>query len=88
MAIPNKTNLQTMDYSYMGVPYVQVASKSGIDLDGLDYSFFGQPFYGAEEPVVAKKESPLSNRMVALAKPYRTVLVTLSSMDTIDAKLF
>ena len=48
MAIPNKTNLQTLDYSYMGAPYIQVASKSGIDLDGLDYSYCGQPFWGAE----------------------------------------
>ena len=49
MAIPTKTNLQTMDYSFFGEPYVQVASKSGVELDGLDYSYFGVPFWGAED---------------------------------------
>lgn len=48
MALPNRTALLTLDYSYFGQPYVQVATKSGIDLDGLDYSYFGQPFWGAE----------------------------------------
>ena len=49
MTIPTKTNLQTMDYSSFGEPYVQVGSKSGVEFDGLDYSFFGEPFWGAED---------------------------------------
>ena len=49
MAIPTKTDLQKMDYSFFGEPYVQVGSKSGVELDGLDYSFFGEPFWGAED---------------------------------------
>ena len=48
MALPTKTNLETMDYSYGGVPFVSVATKSGIDLDTMDYSFGGVPFWGAE----------------------------------------
>ena len=36
MALPTKTNLETMDYSYGGVPVVSVATKAGIDLDTLD----------------------------------------------------
>ncbi len=46
MALPTKTDLQTLDYSFFGEPYIQVASKSGIELDGLDYSFFGEPYWG------------------------------------------
>ena len=49
MALPTKTDLQKLDQSFFGEPYVQVASKSGVELDGLDYSFFGEPFWGAEE---------------------------------------
>ena len=48
MALLTKTNLETMDYSYGGVPFVSVATKSGIDLDTMDYSFGGVPFWGAE----------------------------------------
>ena len=48
MALPTKTNLETMDYSYGGVPFVSVAAKSGIDLDTLDYSYAGVPFWGLE----------------------------------------
>jgi hypothetical protein len=46
MAIPTKTDLQKLDYSCFGEPYVQVGSKSGVELDGLEYSFFGEPFWG------------------------------------------
>ena len=49
MALPTKTNLETMDYSYGGVPFVSVATKAGIDLDTLDYSYAGVPFWGLEE---------------------------------------
>jgi hypothetical protein len=28
--------------------FPQVAAKSGIDLDGMDYSYLGEPFWGAE----------------------------------------
>ena len=49
MALPTKTDLQTMDYSYGGVPFVSVATKAGIDLDTLDYSYAGVPFWGVED---------------------------------------
>ena len=48
MALPTNTDLQTMDYSYGGVPFVSVAAKAGIDLDTLDYSYGGVPFWGLE----------------------------------------
>ena len=48
MTLPTKTNLETMDYSYGGVPFVSVATKAGIDLDTLDYSYAGVPFWGLE----------------------------------------
>ena len=54
MALPTKTNLETMDYSYGGVPFVSVATKAGIALDTLDYSYAGVPFWAVmpsgEEP--------------------------------------
>jgi hypothetical protein len=54
MTLPTKTNLETMDYSYGGVPFVSVATKAGIDLDTLDYSYAGVPFWAVmpsgEEP--------------------------------------
>ena len=47
MTLPNKTDLQTMDYSYGGVPFVYVTSKTDINTDTLDYSFGGVPFFVA-----------------------------------------
>ena len=44
MALPNKTNLETMDYSYSGLPFVDVPAKSTIDTSTMDYSYGGLPF--------------------------------------------
>jgi len=49
MAKPTRTDIITMDYSFLGIPFVQVAAKSSIDTDGLDYSFLGEPFTGLTE---------------------------------------
>jgi hypothetical protein len=49
MALPTRDNLLTMDFSYMGEPFVQVAAKSSVDTDGLDYSYLGEPFTGLTE---------------------------------------
>jgi len=46
MALPTRTNLLTLDYSENGSPFCNIASKSGISLDGLDYSENGSPFWG------------------------------------------
>ena len=48
MALPTKTNLETLDYSYGGVPFVSVAAKAGINSNTLDYSYGGIPFWGVE----------------------------------------
>ena len=45
MSLPTRDNLLKMDYSYNGQPFVQVTSKTGIDLNTLDYSYLGQPFW-------------------------------------------
>jgi len=55
MALPNKTDLQTMDYSYQGQPFVNVPAKSSIDLTTMDHSYQAQPFVGnpaASSPAV------------------------------------
>ena len=45
MSLPTRDNLLTTDYSHMGQPFVQVTSKTGIDLNTMDYSYLGQPFW-------------------------------------------
>jgi len=49
MALPDRDDILTMDYSDDGSPFVLVAAKSGIELDGLDYSMIGSPWWGLEE---------------------------------------
>src|SRR4030066_190433 len=39
-------DLITMDYSFLGQPFVSGAAKSAIDLTTLDYAYLGQPFLG------------------------------------------
>jgi hypothetical protein len=44
MAIPNKTDLQTMDFSYLGEPFVDVPANVAIVTTTMDYSYLGEPF--------------------------------------------
>lgn len=44
MALPTSTDLQTMDYSYAGQPFVNVPSKATIDTGTMDWSYAGLPF--------------------------------------------
>lgn len=48
MSLPTRDNITTIDYSKDGSPWVNVTSKSGIDVDGLDWSKNGEPWWGLE----------------------------------------
>lgn len=48
MATPTQENLGTMDYSYLGIPFVNVESKTGQNTNSLDFSYLGLPFVGAQ----------------------------------------
>jgi len=43
MALPTVDDLLTLDYAHNGVPLVQVASKPGIDFQGMDLADNAQP---------------------------------------------
>lgn len=44
MALPTDEDLKTMDYSYLGQPFVFVPAKVTIDTETMDYPYLGQPF--------------------------------------------
>jgi len=44
MALPNKTDLQTLDYSYGGLPFADVESNSSVNTQTMDYSYGGLPY--------------------------------------------
>lgn len=44
MALPNKTDETTLDYSYAGTPFADVVAQSSIDTSTMDYSYAGTPF--------------------------------------------
>lgn len=44
MSIPTKTDLETLDISYLGQPFCETASKNETDLFTMDYAYNGQPF--------------------------------------------
>ena len=48
MALPTKTQIETLDWSASGAPYASVAAKSTIDLDGIEFSSIGAPWWGVE----------------------------------------
>ena len=55
MSLPTKSDLQTMDWSFRGQPFVRVPANDSIDTDTLDWSFRGQPYWcisgeGGEPP--------------------------------------
>jgi len=44
MSLPTPANLTTMDYAYLGQPFVNVPAKTGMSLGSMDYAYLGQPF--------------------------------------------
>jgi hypothetical protein len=56
MALPTKTDLETMDFVFQGQPFVDVPSKPTVDLSTMDWSFHSQPFVSNNADV------PLSSR--------------------------
>lgn len=49
MALPTKSEVSTGQYSADGSPFIQVAAKSGINVDTLEYSADGSPWWGTED---------------------------------------
>lgn len=45
--LPNKADLETMDFAWQAQPFVYVASKDSIETDNMDYAFQAQPFIAA-----------------------------------------
>lgn len=52
MSLPTQTILKTMDFSFLGSPFVSVCSKAAIVLSGMDYSSEGSPFVSNDEPAL------------------------------------
>lgn len=49
MALPTKSDVSTMKFSRNGSPWVNVVSKSSIDLGAMAFSLDGSPWFGAED---------------------------------------
>jgi hypothetical protein len=58
MALPTKDELQTLDYSRLGLPFVFVEAKA-LSTAGLDVVRLGLPFVGAA--ATAGEEPPAFN---------------------------
>jgi hypothetical protein len=59
MALPTKTDLLTMDYSYQGQPFVDVPAQDSIVLSTMDYTYQGQPFVRNEAGGAVVTVTPL-----------------------------
>ena len=54
MPLPTPANLVTMDYAYLGQPFVSVPAKAGLGLGSMDYAFRGQPFVSNPDAVATE----------------------------------
>lgn len=58
MSLPSKDDLDTMDYAYLGVPFVNVQTRDDQNTNSLDFAYLGLPFvgaYNATTPFVASR---------------------------------
>ena len=47
MTLPVATDLQTLDFTFKGLPFAYVEAKSSIGTSSLDFMFQGLPFVAA-----------------------------------------
>lgn len=52
MSLPNSADLNSLDYAYLGAPFVDVEAK-GLGTTSLDYAYLGSPFVGAPAGAVS-----------------------------------
>jgi len=44
MSLPTPDNLKTMDWAFQGQPFVDVPSKSTVDIKTMDWAYLATPF--------------------------------------------
>lgn len=44
MALPTKSDLQTLKYAYAGEPFASVGGTASVTTTGLQYAYQGEPF--------------------------------------------
>ena len=64
MPLPTPTELSTMDYSFLGSPFVEVPARSGLFLETMYYSFLGSPFVPNPEIVVLVVSDVISSTTI------------------------
>ena len=80
MALPNKTNLETLDYAYLGAPFVNVEAKS-LSTSTLDYAYLGAPFVGTAP--AAKRASPKIYYQSITTDQKKTLVSTYNANDQV-----
>ena len=59
MALPTKSDLVSLGYSFNGEPFVDVPANSTITLAEMTYSYNGEPFVRNEDSAPAASSTPL-----------------------------
>lgn len=50
MSLPTRTDLLTLNYSFLGQPFCNIPAKLNMNTTTLNYSFLGQPFVTNPDP--------------------------------------
>ena len=53
MSLPTSTSLKTMDFSFLGRPFIDVPAKDSIATVTMDFALFGRPFVTNPAPAAA-----------------------------------
>lgn len=69
MALPNKTDLQTLDYAWHGQPFADMESKA-LTTVTLDYAWRAQPFVGAAPAAAGGGPPHLPDMTGGFANPH------------------
>jgi len=71
MSLPTRDNLLSMDYTFLGEPFVSVPSKDSIDLTTMDYTYLGEPFVVAFPAVIPPSSG--TNLQINIADEWKVV---------------
>jgi len=52
MVLPQKEDIQNLDWTYMGKPFMQTQGKDTVETQNLDWTYMGKPFSPNSAPTI------------------------------------
>lgn len=81
MSLPTPSDLQTLDYVYLGQPFCNVPAKSEVVLSGMDYVYQAQPFVSNEW---GETPSGWSHKIMGMSNISSIIGISKSSISKVN----